>query len=310
MKISVAIITYNHQAYIAEAVNSALSQKTSHEIEVRVADDCSTDGTGEILEGLAKEHPARLNVVRHRTNVGMHANFFGNIAACRGEYIALLDGDDVWTSADKLERQARALDENPSCSMCFHATRVIDDRGRPIGWLPETPPAAITTMETLSLGNRFATASVMFRRTPGPLPAWMMTVTPPDWALHLYNASLGDAMFLDDDMASYRVHHEGVWSSRPSVERLQSEVELLQQARVYFRPRFDESFRLSLACRHFELAKQYFHLGQRRRAREHASAALLMPAVQRPFRRRSALELLALSYLPGAQHFMGRRFSS
>src|SRR4026207_1049489 len=96
-KVSVYLITFNQAQFIAKALESVLMQKTVFDYEIVVGDDCSTDGTIEILKSYQQRHPQKLKLVLHNENVGMMRNALDVLANCTGEYIACLEGDDYWT---------------------------------------------------------------------------------------------------------------------------------------------------------------------------------------------------------------------
>ena len=103
--LSIASITYNHEQFIAQAIESWLMQKTSFEIEIIIGEDCSTDNTRAIIEKYRKLHPDLIKLIISESNVGMMPNFIRTLAACRGKYIALCEGDDYWTDPYKLQKQ-------------------------------------------------------------------------------------------------------------------------------------------------------------------------------------------------------------
>ena len=130
-KVSVQLLTFNHAEFVAQALESVLDQTASFEWEIVVGDDGSTDGTAEILKSYARKHPGRIRLLLHPQGLGPHElnlqgnnNLLATYRACRGEYVALLDGDDYWTDDKKLEKQARFLDTHGSCSLCCHAVAV------------------------------------------------------------------------------------------------------------------------------------------------------------------------------------------
>jgi glycosyltransferase involved in cell wall biosynthesis len=142
-KVSVQVLTYNHAEFVAQALDSVLSQKASFEWEIVVGDDCSTDGTREILKSYARNHPERIRLLLHPQGLGPHEphlagnnNLLATYRASRGEYVALLDGDDYWTDDSKLEKQVRFLDARPSCSLCCHAVAVEYSGERGQHWDP------------------------------------------------------------------------------------------------------------------------------------------------------------------------------
>ena len=97
MKVSVLIQTYQHERYVLQAIESALSQETSFPYEIVIGDDCSSDRTREIVTTIRQEVPGQESSFCFRENaralMGCSCNCFG---AARGEYVALLDGDDFW----------------------------------------------------------------------------------------------------------------------------------------------------------------------------------------------------------------------
>jgi len=114
----VAITTYNHET-TSPRLDSVLEQNLEARIEVVVADDCSTDGTFAILASYEARYPNRIRLLSTSQNLGMMKNFARVLDACTGEYVALLDGDDYWTSPDKLRTQVDFLDANPGAPSPF-----------------------------------------------------------------------------------------------------------------------------------------------------------------------------------------------
>jgi glycosyltransferase involved in cell wall biosynthesis len=110
---SVAMITYNHASYIAEAIEGVLSQETDFPIELVIGEDCSTDGTRAIVFDYQKRHPDLIRVIACDENVGMIANILRTERACRGKYVAYCEGDDFWHHPQKLQKQVDFLEKNP-----------------------------------------------------------------------------------------------------------------------------------------------------------------------------------------------------
>jgi glycosyltransferase involved in cell wall biosynthesis len=126
--ISVIIPTYNYARFVREAIDSALGQ-TLAPLEVIVVDDGSTDETPRILA----EYGDRIRVIRQE-NQGVAAARNTALAAVRGEYIALLDSDDIW-EPHKLERQLARFEADPALGLVHCGAETIDTDGRPIGVL-------------------------------------------------------------------------------------------------------------------------------------------------------------------------------
>ncbi|MCL5282115.1 MAG: glycosyltransferase [Planctomycetes bacterium] len=115
--VSVQIITYNHQPYIAQAIEGALQQQTSFPFEILIGEDCSTDGTREIVFDYQRRFPTRIRVITSDRNVGAYANQRRVHAASSGKYLAICDGDDFWHDPRKLQLQVDYLEARPEYSL-------------------------------------------------------------------------------------------------------------------------------------------------------------------------------------------------
>ncbi len=130
-KVSVAVISYNQEKYIRKAVESILAQNTVFDVQIVIGDDCSTDGTQQILLELDRAYPGRLQLVFNSKNLGISENAYNVRRLCKGEYLALLDGDNYWLDDDKLQRQVDFLDRHPEYIGCAHDIEVVDKNGKP-----------------------------------------------------------------------------------------------------------------------------------------------------------------------------------
>ena len=117
--VSVCMTTYNHEAYLAQAIESVLAQQTSFGVELVLGDDCSTDSTAAICREYAAKYHGRVRFVTGQRNVGWRANYRRTFEACRGKYVAYLDGDDWWCDPRKLQMQADLMESDPGCGMCY-----------------------------------------------------------------------------------------------------------------------------------------------------------------------------------------------
>lgn len=126
LTVSVCVMSYNLEKYIAEALDSILIQKVNFKYEIVVGDDFSTDKTREILQVYARKHPSIFKLLLHKCNLGMLANFAQTLKQCRGKYIAILDGDDYWIDPLKLQKQVGFLETHSDYSMVFHNAELHD----------------------------------------------------------------------------------------------------------------------------------------------------------------------------------------
>jgi glycosyltransferase involved in cell wall biosynthesis len=245
-KISVLMITYNHARFIRQALDSVLAQKTDFSYEVVIGDDASPDGTGAILAEYAEKFPDRIRLLHRTQNIGMNANLADTLAACRGEYVAVLEGDDYWTDNQKLARQAGFLDSHPECVSCFHNVIVFSDDagavvagyhaqpdGRQLMCAPDLP--ARLSQNDLIRRNVIPTCSVMFRRSSaGTLPPWFTKLRLGDQPLHILCTEHGLAAYLPEVMGAYRLHSSSVWSGKSQLHRMSRTLEMYAELERHF----------------------------------------------------------------------------
>lgn len=210
IKVSIVCISYNQEKYIAQALDSFVSQKTNFDFEAIIADDCSIDSTPRIINEYAKKYPNIIKTVLRKKNIGVQANLIDALKRATGDYIALCEGDDYWTDEHKLQRQVNYLDRNDDYSLCFHPVNVIyDNNKQPDAIFPVEKDGF--TLKRLLKSNYIQTNSVMYkRREYDNIP---LNILPMDWYLHLYHAKNGKIGFLKDVMSVYRRHNGGLWWS-------------------------------------------------------------------------------------------------
>jgi len=125
LKATVLLVTYNHKDYIAKSIESVLEQETNFDFVIRVLDDCSTDGTDEILQGYAARYPDKVEYVRREQNLGNVDNTYAGVCSITTPYFALVEGDDWWCDPLKLQSAVDILDAETDCTMLATNTRQI-----------------------------------------------------------------------------------------------------------------------------------------------------------------------------------------
>lgn len=234
-KVSVLMLTYNHEPYIDQAIRSVLMQETDFHFELIIGNDASTDRTGEICADWQRRSAhGRVQLTNHPTNVGLQQNFIQTYARCRGEYIAICEGDDFWTDKHKLQKQVDFLDANNDYSICFH--RVInyfeDDGSKS---LSNGGQRVDTHILDLARSNYISNVSAVFRRNPfGPLPEWFARVSTYDYALHMINAQYGRIYYMKKPMAVYRQHNKAIWSQAGVEKKLAIALNVRELLMDYF----------------------------------------------------------------------------
>ena len=216
-KISVLVMSYNHEKFIQQTLDGFIKQKTSFPFVVYIGDDCSTDKTIDLIEIYAKKHPDIIKPIFHVQNVGGEQNFLDIAKLVKTPYVALCEGDDYWTDPLKLQKQVDFLDAHPECSICFHPVKVVwEDKSQKDSIFPSPSfrfRKKITTLHDLLKHNYIQTNSVVYRWRfhKDNLDLIPEDSLPGDYFLHLLHAQTGKIGFIDDVMAVYRKHAGGLW---------------------------------------------------------------------------------------------------
>ncbi len=119
MKVSVLMPTYNHEPFIAQAIESFLAQQCNFDVELLIGNDESTDNTLQIARQYAEKYPEKIKLINHSLNRGLLRNYKSLIEIAKGEYLAILESDDYWTDNLKLQKQVDFFDQNPSYGLSF-----------------------------------------------------------------------------------------------------------------------------------------------------------------------------------------------
>lgn len=225
--VSVIMITYNHEKFIKKAIDSVLMQETDFDYELIVCNDKSPDNTDAVIRETIKGQPeSRVKYYNHEKNLGMMPNFLFALNQAKGKYIAILDGDDYWTSKQKLQKQARFLENNPDFAVCHH--NVYEKRGikyRKRNHKKKTESTA--TLQDLARGNYIHSCTLMLKNITQTLPPYFNTVENGDYFLTMLAAREGKIKYFPDVMAVYRLHGKSVWSQVKFEEKLNQVVRSL-----------------------------------------------------------------------------------
>ena len=274
MKLSVAMITYNHELFIGQAIESALTQKVNFDYEIVIGEDCSTDGTRAVVVDFQRRYPGTIKLLLRERNIGGLRNIESTLAACSGQYLAILEGDDYWSSPDKLQKQVDFLDTHPDRAMCCHRTRWLTDKGS--GAAPAessvfpTLAARPYTIEDLLRQNFIMTCSAVLRRDAmAPLPHPFSEMKVGDWPRYVLVARNGKIELMDDVMAVYRLHPGGVWSSVSQLARFEDSARMLKTLDKHLGFKYTNTIRKTLAGFYLEMASIVRQEGRRAETAKH-----------------------------------------
>lgn len=251
--VSVVVLTYNHAEYIREALDSILMQRVDFPYEICIGEDQSTDGTREICLEYARQHPDRIrlflrdrsNPDRQRYKIPFMQNGIETHRACRGKYIALLEGDDCWTSSLKLSRQIEFLEKNPSIHVCAHYAVTYQEH-RPERMFA-FPPWRLSRFDAAFFFRHcffLATCSLVYRRGDWP-EQWLVERAEAGdtlWtAVHLQK---GGGAVLPYLMSMYRMHRRGASSGAAGYVPAEANLRQWELFRVCFPTQYRQSIQL------------------------------------------------------------------
>jgi glycosyltransferase involved in cell wall biosynthesis len=206
-RVSICVTTCNQHRYIRECLQSVLAQASACDSEILVGDDCSDDGTSEIVAELATACPALIRHIRHAPRLGSAANTKHLLKRCAGDYVARLDGDDYWLPG-KLARQVGYLDAHPDCSAIYTNALTIDDAGNRIGLFNDAGDDCFDLAALLRRGNFLNNSSVLFRRKS--IAPWLaVDGALIDYRAHLLHARFGYVVQIREPLTAYRVNAQG-----------------------------------------------------------------------------------------------------
>lgn len=247
--VSILFITYNHAAYIRQALDGILIQQVPFDLEIVVANDASTDETTAIIAEYVARMPHLYQVLAHDVNLGVNRNVDRGLRACRGRYVALIEGDDYWTDSQKLARQVEFLEANPDFSFCFHNAQVVyEDGSGKSSHLMTADLKPEFTLDDITRDWNIATASVMYRKGLLPhLPTWAFESVACDLPIFVILANQGRVGFLSQCMSVYRINGGGVTRSGHAERFLLSLVRMHENVDRYLDYRYHQNTMKKLA---------------------------------------------------------------
>jgi glycosyltransferase involved in cell wall biosynthesis len=214
--VSVCMITYGHEKFIGQAIESVLMQQTNFAIELLIANDHSLDNTDQQIRHYIATHPKGhlIKYILREKNWQMMPNFINALQQCSGKYIALCEGDDYWTDPNKLQRQYDYIEQHPDIALVAHNFHILTQQQQIVLANTHPPHQEILQISPQDFALRpfFQTASFFFRKTPTieQLPKWYANVLAGDYFLVLFLAQHGNIAYMTTPMSVYRKNPQSV----------------------------------------------------------------------------------------------------
>lgn len=203
--VSIVCATYNHERYIAKAIDSFLEQETEFPFDVLVGEDCSTDGTRSIVNEYATKYPKIVKPLFWNTNVGAAKNWTTLLKTTTGDFIANCEGDDYWSNPNKLQMQVDILKKNNNFSLCFHNAKVINIAESSTKLFRKSPKRIYSTRDVILSKWFCPTSSILFRRNVlKNFPEINKKIINGDLLLLFVSSLQGKLYYIDKVMSVYR----------------------------------------------------------------------------------------------------------
>lgn len=269
IKVSVCVVTYNHEKFVAKMLDSLLMQETTFKYEIIVGDDCSKDNTVAILKDYQSRFPDKIRLLLQSKNLGLNGkyNALNTFANAKGEYIAQFDGDDYLTSPHKLQKQVDMLDANPHYSASYHnAMAIYDDHSAPSHLVNSLTKPEVTVDDLIGEDELcfIATSSLMFRRedfAKNPDPEWTNLSTSGDIPRNIMLASRGPIGYIDEVMSVYRKNRGGASfaDNHYGADFLFNRIQLYSNINKEFDYKYDAVLQKNIATYYYKLlfSKEY-----------------------------------------------------
>lgn len=202
-RVSVLLLTYNRAHFLPKAIASVLSQ-TFNDFELIIIDDGSTDNTPDIINELRDD---RIRYIRHDKNAGLFARRAESLSYTKGDYIAVLDSDDIWSDNTKLQKQVSFLDDNPAYVLVGTGTTIIDELDR-IKNKSNFKTTDEEIRKVILKKNQFTHSSILMRSTAIKQTIGYQPILAEDLELFLQLGNFGKLANLPEFMTSHREHDQ------------------------------------------------------------------------------------------------------
>ena len=241
LRLTVLVVTYNHKEYIEQCLNSILMQKTKFDFIVKIVDDCSTDGTSDIVKKYKEKYPDKINVVIRGQNLGVLSSVYPELCDISTPYLYIIDGDDYILDENKFQIQIDVLDKHPECTICTHKVKFVDLKQNSTYSLPNKPEK----------DSIFDIYQAPFCQTSSHMCRNIIDFANEDkqivWDVFRFYKllSLGKLYYINKTMSVYNRTGLGMDSARDDEKALFDHMKMMYALDVFFKFKYTKLFRKS-----------------------------------------------------------------
>lgn len=251
--VTVAVITYNHEKYIQQCLDSIVKQQGNFRLRIIIGDDNSTDNTAQIIKEFIAQISQRdtlsIDILHSDDKLGMVKNLKRLIRATQGQksdYLSIIDGDDYWTDVYRLDKHINFMKKNPECVISFNSILFY--------WQNEDKYETFETQQSMEkiifgtfdlvqsniIGN--ISASFLDARSLNEIPDSLFEIFTGDWMLHIFLSQFGDIGYIKEPMTVYRKHDGGIWTGGNLIENRKDFIKNIDEYNKYLNFDYDTEF--------------------------------------------------------------------
>ena len=230
-KLTVLMPSYNRGAYINEAVTSVLNQKTDFGVKLIITDDCSTDGSIEIIKELQRQYPEKIEIILSEKNERLLANILKAQVRVRSEYFCVLDPDDYYTDEFFLQKAVDFLDAHKDFTIYSSNCMMLYESSSTEPYLKTKIKESVFSFSDLLQDKVIITqtAGSIFRNIvynngipqiiKNAIGTYSESSFRADTERYIFHLEKGKAFFKNEIVAVYRIHKDGIWTKENQFHR-------------------------------------------------------------------------------------------
>lgn len=243
--VSICCLAFNHEKFVEDALKGFLTQKTNFSFEVLIHDDASVDNTPNIISSYQQKYPDIIKPILQKENQyskGRSGTLDFNFPRAQGKFIAICEADDIWTDPYKLQKQVDILKKHPEYTMVCGNVNIINEESEFVRKRFNFTSNLEIDQNYLLENNHISTCTVLFREESLDYKRIPDGVVQLDKFMWFSIMSEGKCLYLNEVLASYRIHQGGTYSGLKYYQKVLNRLKDYKQFEIYF-PHLKNKFR-------------------------------------------------------------------